>query len=254
MKSVIITGLIIFFFTIPGFCQQTLQYSYRTQSYYGFTGLSFIPTAQTLTKKQINISYSSKPAKGQDVLLEPFSLQISIGALKEGLEFAVTNTPIYASEEEFEGVKLINSTLPIVPSVKYQFMPMTKENHYVAMAGGFGWPYGSYYVVDKFFNAKIFDITLHSGVATKLVTYHTFVGATVTFGNRIGEIQRDFPLEMLLEASWGGSLKQLDKKEEGFFAISFRQAWTSSLFIHTFFRIDGATKYMGLGLDLNWNL
>ena len=123
-------------------------------------------------------------------------------------------------------------------------------------------PYGAYYVVDKFLDVKVFDITVHTGVGTKLTTYHAFAGATLTFGKRTGEINRDFPLEMLLEGSWGGSLKQLNEKEEAFFAISFRLAWTSSLFMTTFFRIDSQslfkddsmihsspTKRMGIGLN-----
>ena len=141
-------------------------------------------------------------------------------------------------------------------------MPMVKKNHHVAMAVGVAFPYGAYYVVDKFFDAKLFDVTLHTGAGTKLTTYHAFAGATLTFGRRLGEINRDFPLELLLESGWGGSLKQLNEKEEAFFSIALRLAWTSRLFIMTFFRADdqpfiennrlinlGPTKRVGIGLN-----
>jgi hypothetical protein len=45
------------------------------------------------------------------------------------------------------------------------------------MAIGIALPYGGYYVVDKFFNIKYFDVTVHTGVATKLITYHTYAGS-----------------------------------------------------------------------------
>jgi hypothetical protein len=51
-----------------------------------------------------------------------------------------------------------------------------------------------YYVADKFFDVKAFDITIHTGVGTKLSTYHVFAGLTFTFGNRMGEIQHGFNL------------------------------------------------------------
>ena len=73
-------------------------------------------------------------------------------------------------------------------------------------------------------------------------------------------------VEMLLEASWGGSLKQLDKKEESFIAIAFRHAWTPALYVKTFIRRDNQPLYenekelsgaptllMGVGLDYHWD-
>ncbi len=142
---------------------------------------------------------------------------------------------------------------------------MDEDNFNVAMAIGFALPYGGYYVVDKFFPVSFFDLTVHTGVGTKLTTYHVFAGITGTFGNRRGKINRDFNLEMLLEAAWGGSLKQIDKKEESFISLSFRHAWTSSLYITTFVRYDnqplmqdseitsdGPITRMGIGLDYFW--
>ncbi len=268
MKNLMII-LVIISCVSTGFAQQYSGSSFRTQSYYGFSGLTFVPTAQTLSPGQLGFSYLAKPAAGKDLTLEPFSVTSSFGPKIKGLELAMTNTPFYASSREFGGVfishghpDLNDSPAPIFPSFKYQIMPMVKENHHVAMAIGFGLPYGVYYVADKFFDLKVLDLTLHTGVGTKLTTYHAFAGMTFTFGKRTGEINRDFPLEMLIEGSWGGSLKQLNEKEEAFLAVSFRLAWTQSLFMTTFFRIDdqplydnfrmidsGPTKRMGIGLN-----
>lgn len=255
-----------------GAAQSSQSASFRMQSYYGFTGLMFIPTAQTMATDHWGLSYSAKPNAGSDLLLEPFSVRFIYGpSISEGLEVAVTNTPVYASNREFGGVSIINGlpdvsmAAPIFLSVKYQFMPMIRANHHVGMAAGFSLPYGAYYVVDKFIDAKIMDVTVHTGVATKLTTYHAFLGTTWTFGKRTGETQRDFPVELLLEGAWGGSLKQLNEKEEAFWAVSLRYAWTSSLRIVTFLRIDNQalleedlivsdspTKRMGIGLDFVW--
>jgi hypothetical protein len=213
----------------------------------------FIPTAQKISPTHLNISYSTKPNTGSDLTLIPFSVRIVYSPTIEGLELALTNTPYYASAREYEGVS-INNTL----SDSTISLP-------ILMAIGIALPYGGYYVVDKFFNLKYFDITVHTGVATKLITYHTFIGLTLTFGQRLGDIQRDFPLDLLLEAGWGGSLKQLDKKEEAFFSVAARQMWTQDLYITTFIRIDyqplieedkivsnSPTTRMGIGLDYRW--
>ena len=264
----LMTILILITLTSTAFGQYSGS-SFRAQTYYGFSGLTFIPTAQTLAPGQLSFSYLAKPSAGADLTLEPFSVTSSFGPKIRGLELALTNTPFYASSREFGGVFIAHghpelnvSVAPIFLSLKYQIMPMIKDNHHVAMAIGFGLPYGVYYVVDKFFDLKAFDLTLHTGVGTKLTTYHAFAGMTFTFGKRTGAINRDFPLEMLIEGSWGGSLKQLNEKEEAFLAVSFRLAWTQSLFMTTFFRIDdqplyddfsmidaGPTKRMGIGLN-----
>jgi len=266
--KVLITLLCIFSFLISGLAQQHLGSSFYTQSYYGFSGLTFLPNAEVFTGGQFGISYYSEAAKGSSLTLLPYSLTIIYGFIGKTLEVATTNTPFYASERMYGGVSIthglsgFNYGLPLFPSVKYQIMPMKSINYHVGMAIGFALPYGAYYVADKYIDVTLFDVTVHTGVATKLTTYHVFAGFTFTFGNRISEIQRGFNLEMLVEAAWGGSLKELDKKEEAFVSLSFRHAWTSALFIKTFIRYDtqpltdngdiisdGPTTLMAVGLD-----
>ena len=271
MKTIIFV-FSLFTLTLSCFGQEYLSSSFRIQSYYGFSGLSFLPNTQVSPPGNIGISYTSTPSQGAEINLLPYSLRINYGLNFNRVEVAVTNTPFYASERFYNGVSISHGVpnfelpVPVFPSIKYQMMPMTADNYHVAMAIGFSMPYGGYYVVDKFFDATWFDLTVHTGVASKLTSYHVFAGLTTTFGHREGEIRRNFNLEMLIELAWGGSLKELNKKEESFVALSFRHAWTNSLFITTFIRYDnqpliqsdeetipGPTTRMGLGLDFQWN-
>jgi hypothetical protein len=245
--------------------------SFYTQSYYGFTGLTFIPNAQVFPEKRFGASYSSEPSLGSNLNLQPFSLRLIYGFKGNQVEISATNTPFYASERMYKGVSIsygvpdFEIIMPVFPALKYQIMKMHSSNYYVGMATGFSLPYGAYYVADKFFDVSLFDLTIHTGVGTKLTTYHVFAGLSFTFGNRLGEIQRGFNLEMLLEAAWGGSLKQLDKKEEAFVSLSFRHGWTSELYITTFIRYDnqplteaeeeissGPTTLMAVGLEYHF--
>jgi hypothetical protein len=270
MKTSIII-LFVLLTAITSSAQQNQGSTFQTQSYYGFSGLSFIPNSATAQPGQIGISYSSKPASGSEINLLPYSVRINYGWKGELIELAVSNTPFYSSDRLYGGVSVSHGipdyalVVPVFPSVKYRLMSMTPSNYHVAMAVGFALPYGGYYVVDKFFDIGYFDLTVHSGVGTKLTTYHVFAGVTTTFGHRVGQIQRDFNLEMMIEAAWGGSLKELNKKEEAFISLSFRHSWTSRLFITTFIRYDnqplmqddeiissGPTVRMGLGLDYHW--
>lgn len=271
MKKIIFI-LIIFTLTTVSTGQEYLSSSFRTQSYYGFSGLTFIPNTQVTPPDIFGISYSSKPSKGSSINLLPYSLRVNYGFGFNRVEVGVTNTPFYASERIYGGVSVshgipdVDIPVPLYPSIKYQMMPMTSDNYHVAMAIGFSLPYGGYYVVDKFFDVTWVDLTVHSGVASKLTSYHVFAGLTATFGRRFGQIRRDFNLEMLFEMAWGGSLKELDKKEESFLSLSFRHAWTPELYITTFIRYDNQPLYneeedpieaptirMGLGLDFHWN-
>jgi len=270
MKT-IITFLVIFCITFSGLGQERIGSCYYTQSYYGFSGLSFIPSAQIYPSNKGGVSYYSEPTNGSNLNLIPYSLNLIYGFMGNRVEAAITNTPFYSSERLYSGVGIEHGVpkydviMPVYPTIKYQIMPMKSVNYQVGMAIGFALPYGAYYVADKYFNVKLFDITIHTGVATKLTTYHVFAGFTFTFGNRLGQIQRGFNLEMLVEGSWGGSLKELDKKEEAFVALSFRHAWTSALFIKTFIRYDnqpltkdgevfseGPTTLMAVGLEYHF--
>lgn len=268
MKTIVII-LAIMLLYLNVFCQEAINRDAVTPSYYGFTGLIFIPTTQTLSRGDWSIAYKTKPGNGNDLTLLPYSVNVVFAPFSDGLEIALTNTYLYASFKEFGGVPYknaldsVNTMFPFIPSVKYRFMPRSDSNFNVSMALGATSPYGVYYVVDKFFNLHYLDATIHTGIATKLTTYHAWAGLTFAFGNRTTKYQRDYPTQLCIEGAWGGSLKQLNEKEESFIAFSIRHPWTASLFITAFYRIDQQpslrnneivekepTHKMGLGLSV----
>ncbi|MEJ2543605.1 MAG: hypothetical protein P8Y99_06010 [Calditrichaceae bacterium] len=261
--------LIVAFFCLTAFSQDTIDREIITPSYYGFTGLIFIPTTQTLPRGDWSLAYKTKPGHGDDLTLVPYSVNVVFAPFSQNLEIALTNTYMYASYREFGGVPYrneldsVNTRFPFIPSVKYRFMPRSNSNFNVSMALGVTSPYGVYYTVDKFFSLRYLDATIHTGIATKLTTYHAWAGLTFAFGSRTTKYQRDYPTQFCIEGAWGGSLKQLNEKEESFIAFSIRHPWTASLFITAFYRIDQQpslrdeevvedkpTHKMGLGLSV----
>ncbi len=261
------TSIWLLFIFLTAALGQTSPPASGVPSYYGFSGLTFIPTSQTTARGSWTVAYRTKPGSGEDLNLLPFSVNISFAPFTSGLEVAFSNTYVYASNRRFGGVPSqesmdsLNTILPIVPSIKYRFMDRSPSNFQVGMAVGIGMPYGAYVALDKFFDFKVADVTLHTGIGTKLTTYHAFAGATLALGSRMGTYARSFPLQLSVEGSWGGSLDQLDQKEEGFLAVSIRHAWTRTLYLSAFYRVDQQpsvqhgrvlhskpTKKMGLGL------
>ncbi|MBN1408628.1 MAG: hypothetical protein JW956_12595 [Calditrichaceae bacterium] len=268
MKTILIVWIVALL-CLNVFSQDANDREMITPSYYGFTGLIFIPTTQTLPKGDWSIAYKTKPGYGDDLTLVPYSVNVVFAPFSNNFEIALTNTYMYASFKEIGGVPYrntldsLNTGIPIVPSVKYRFMPRSNSNFNVSMALGATSPYGVYYVVDKFFNLNYLDATIHTGIATKLTTYHAWAGLTFAFGSRTTKYQRDYPTQLSIEGAWGGSLKQLNEKEESFIAFSIRHPWTASLFITAFYRIDQQpslinnevveekpTHKMGLGLSV----
>ena len=267
--KIIIIFLSVLLLYLNLFSQDVSQNEPVIPTYYGVSGLMFIPTTQTLQKGDWSVGYKTKPGGGDNLTLIPYSVNLLFSPFIEGFEIAITNTYIYASYREFGGVPYkntldsVNTKLPIIPSLKYRFMPRSDSNFNVSMALGVCAPYGAYYAVDKFFDLRFFNATTHAGIATKLTTYHAWAGCTFAFGNRTSKYQRDYPTQFCIEGAWGGSLKQLNEKEESFIAFSIRHPWTASLFITAYYRIDQqpATKddkvvegepthKMGLGLSI----
>ena len=232
------------------------------QSFFGTTGLSFIPTADILPPGAVALSYSSSPGVGDDVNLIPYSVHwgSSPRALLGGrVEIAGTNTYLYASASldtpANVGVNVKNIGFPIIPSFKYQIVAMDPSTNNSAMAFGITTPYGAFYVYDKYLNLKLFHTTLHTGIATKLITFHFFAGATVHFGSQGPDYTHSLPFRLIFEGSYGGSLKNLQENEESFWAITSVYQWTQNLTLEAFVRFDGKygpnnppSKRMGIGL------
>lgn len=223
------------------------------QSFYGATGLSFLPTAQILDRGAFALSYSSKPGVGDEVNLVPYSTHWGYRSRTRGIEFTFTNTYQYASQET--GVDVQAIPVPIIPAMKYQLVAMDSSTNYSAMAFGVALPYGAYFAYDKSLWDKL--LTLHTGIATKLATYHAFMGLTVRFGRAKRGVQHTTPSRILLEGSWGGSLQDLSMMEESFWAVTYIHQWMPHLALEAYLRFDTAyenrdpVKQMGIGLGYN---
>ena len=74
MKRLIIAIILIVSISTAN-SQQRIGSSFRTQSYYGFSGLMFIPTAQSASPGEWGFSYTSEPAIGEELTLIPFSFR-----------------------------------------------------------------------------------------------------------------------------------------------------------------------------------
>ncbi len=228
------------------------------QSFFGTTGLSFIPTAELLPPGTFGASYSTRPAASSEVSLVPYSLRLGFSPIRR-LEVAFTNTWLYASTSldtsvGVVGVNMKNTAIPFVPSLKYQVVAMDPATNNSAMAFGITAPYGAFYAYDKYLSLRFLHVTLHTGIASKLITYHAFAGATMHFGSKGPNYEHSIPFRLIFEGSWGGSLKNLKEKEESFWAVTSIYQWTKNLTLEAFVRSDSEygpherVKQMGIGL------
>jgi len=231
------------------------------QSFFGTTGLSFIPTAELLPPGTFGASYSTRPAASSEVNLTPYSVRLGLGfSSKVGrVEVAFTNTWLYASTSldtsvGVIGINMKSTTIPFVPSLKYQIVAMDPTTNNSAMAFGITAPYGAFYAYDKYLSLRFFHVTLHTGIASKLITYHAFAGATMHFGSKGPNYEHSIPFRLIFEGSWGGSLKNLKEKEASFWAVTSIYQWTQNLTLEAFVRFDSEygpherVKQMGIGL------
>ena len=224
------------------------------QSFFGSTGLSFVPTAEIGAPGTFVMSYSTRPAPSDQFDLMPFSLRWGFTSRSRRLEVMFTNTFFYASRAT--GVDVRTTGIPFVPSFKYQIVPMDPSTGNSAMAFGLTTPYGLFYTYDKHLRLGRVHITVHGGIATKLTTYHAFTGTTIYFGREVSNYQHALPFHIILEGSWGGSLQSITEKEESFWAVTSVYEWTSSLNLEMFLRKDFKykdqlpLKQAGIGLGL----
>ena len=228
------------------------QHLYGGATFFGTTGLTFIPTAEILPLKSIVVSYFNQPGSGYDVTLIPYSVRWGFALTRPRIEVLFTNVYVYANRRN--GVNVKNIGFPLIPSFKYQVAEMSPSTKNTAMAFGVTTPYGAFYAYDRHLR-KPSHLTLHAGIATKLTTYHFLSGLTVHFGKEGPGYTHHLPFRITVEGAWGGSLKNLTENEESFLAISSIYQWTQNLTVDVFVRYD--SKYgrfdpltqMGIGLS-----
>ncbi|MCH8327661.1 MAG: hypothetical protein IID15_03950 [Candidatus Marinimicrobia bacterium] len=208
-----------------------------SNSYFGVTGLSFIPTSTMQAPGTVTLSYSSKPGTQENISLDPYSVQMGYTSKSGKWEVRVTNTYLYANLESGVGAQDALA-FPIIPSAKYQLVSYGETEGRTAVAMGFALPYGVFYTYDKHLRLFGTHSTIHTGVATKLTTFHAFSGLSIFFGAEDENYLHSGPIRLHLEGSWGGVTENLKQKEESFFAITTVYRWTDSLNLETWLRFD----------------
>ena len=211
-----------------------------SNSYFGVTGLSFIPTSTMQLPGTVALSYSSKPAIKESISLDPHSFQIGYTGKSGKWEVSLTNTYLYANLKNGVGAQTALA-FPIIPSAKYQLVSYRETEGRTAVSAGFALPYGVFYTYDKHLRLFGTHTTIHTGVATKLTTFHGFTGLSIFFGAEDENYLHSGPIRLHLEGGWGGKTEELQQKEESFFAITTVYRWTDSLNLETWLRFD--SKY-----------
>ena len=211
-----------------------------SNSYFGVTGLSFIPTSTLQVPGTVALSYSSKPAIKESISLDPYSFQIGYTGKSGKWEVSLTSTYLYANLKNGVGAQDSVGIPILIPSAKYQLVSYRETGGRTAVSAGFALPYGVFYTYDK--HLRLFGIhaTIHTGVATKLTTFHGFTGLSIFFGAEDDHYLHSGPIRLHLEGSWGGDAENLKQKEESFFAITTVYRWTDSLNLETWLRFDSA--------------
>lgn len=218
----------VFLIFIALFCLS--QISFSQSSYFGFSGLNFIPTGFGAKNGQINFSYFSEPAQGINMNLYPYSLNFNFGFPNSKLELGLTNTPLY--QDNFLQIKNIsqdmktisnNIIIPVFPSLKYSVV-QEKE---CGIGVGVCLPYGIYGIISDtkpwFLNSK-----LHLGIHTMPSDLGILLGLECNLQNN---------LKMLLESNFTWPT-QLNLKNTSFFSVGLKHNLTSHIKINMVFRMN----------------
>ena len=209
-----------------------------SNSYFGVTGLSFIPTSTLQVPGTVALSYSSKPAIKENISLDPYSFQIGYTSKSGKWEVSLTNTYLYANLKNGVGAQDSVDIPLLIPSAKYQLVSYRETEGRTAVSAGFALPYGVFYTYDKHLRLFGAHLTIHTGIATKLTTFHGFTGLSIFFGAEDENYLHSGPIRLHLEGGWGGVTENLQQKEESFFAITTVYRWTDSLNLETWLRFD----------------
>jgi hypothetical protein len=221
-KNRIIAVIILVLAAITGIQAQGL-------SYFGYSGLMYTPTG-TMQEQKFLYAMSSYPVPGDEMNFIPRVHRVSGQFLNKRFEVALSSTYILTGES-VEGYNTGRTTyFPVVPSLKFR---VPSNLRFFDMAFGATSPYGPYYALDWTPIRNFGRLRTHTAFATKLVTYHAFLGLSYDF-----LLTENNPVTLTAESGWGGSLKDLGEKEEAFIAFGIIYSLCQSIDISTHARYD----------------
>jgi len=202
----------------------------RAAAYFGFSGLSFVPSADVVETGELNASYYSRPsqlARGELDLL-PFSFQAVLGVGWDRLELGLSNTylflarPAAAGAEPGADLDLRNTGYPLPVSLKAQLIRPTTDNAYTSVALGAASPYGGYAALSKRLDLPGAMLRLHGSFSSNFA-YHAgaFGGVELTPRVRLLDDLSRFTLQ--LEGGYRGT--STDRRETGFLGPALNETW-----------------------------
>ncbi|MFH1612536.1 MAG: hypothetical protein ABIB46_02205 [bacterium] len=215
------------------FCLSQISFSQST--YFGFSGLNFIPTGFATKNGQFNFSYFSRPAQGVNMNLYPYSLNFNFGFSSSNLEVGLTNTPLYEdnfiqNKTKSQDIKKAsnNMIVPLFPSLKYSLI----QEEECGIALGLCSPYGLYGIIsDKkpwFLNSK-----LHLGI-------HMPFNLGILLGLECN-LQKNLKIILENNFTWA---TELNLKNTSFFSFGLKYNLTSQISTNFVFRINNG--YSGI--------
>ncbi len=197
-------------------------------AYFGFSGLSFVPSADVVESGEVNLSYYSRPSQltqGELDLL-PFSVQAVFGIGWDRLELGLTNTYLFLDHPEAAGAEpeldLSNTGYLLPVSLKAQLIRPDEDNGYTSVALGAASPYGGYAALSKRLDVPGAMLRLHGAFSSNFV-YHSgaFGGVEVTPRIRLLEDLSRFSLQV--EGGYRGT--STEREQTDFWGPALNETW-----------------------------
>jgi hypothetical protein len=207
-------------------------------TYYGLSGMTFLPGARIPEQGEVSMAFRSTPSVAQEMTIHPMSFSACVSILPY-LELGLTNTYQYYMENDQD---ILGSTVkgkgfradvsniyaPVIPSAKLSFLDEAKPDGAIAI--GFLYPLGTFLCFDYQIPLRA-DYCLYFifGVGTTIQTLTPFLGARA---------ELPFGVDILLEGCYSGMTAQLTSSQEVFFSSTVSYKVASMIFLDFTFRID----------------
>jgi hypothetical protein len=207
-------------------------------TYYGLSGLTFLPGARIGGPGSVGLGFRSTPAEARDMTIHPLSFSASFTVLPY-LELGLTNTYQYYLQTDllFLGLPVrgggfaadrSNLIVPFLPSAKFSFIDAAVPNG--AIAVGFQYPLGAFFCFDYSIPLGAgYGLYLVFGFGTTLETLNPFMGA-----------RAELPLgiQVMLEAGYSGMTARLTSSQEIFGAATAAYRIAKGVDVDFTFRLD----------------
>ena len=224
-------------------------------SYFGFKGLNFIPTAELPDESQVLVGITGRPSVLKGISLFPYTLHACV-AFRDSIEINMSTTIKYWKKNDLNASELYffdfrNTPIPF--GIKYLIMSPQPENHLSSFAAGYSLPYGLYGVLSKEFRYWLGAVDLHTGFNILWPEIGFFMGSEVKPFAKEGQE----PYLLYLEGALAGS-NASGKPITYNYSIGYSHMVGNTVYFKIFLRLHnlesttGAVpqrKTIGVGID-----